>query len=155
MDEKDKEIARLTALAGEKDKALEEKDKTLTEKDANLTNLSTELETLRTQLAEATKENEGLKKSILIDSRAKAYTDAGLAFEEDADKASAKRELLARMDEEVFTSYIADLKSANEKKSANALAAASARNGMPRLNAPSGEKSLDDLKESLRGISRG
>lgn len=151
MDEKDKEIQRLTALANEKETALVELK---TAKETEVSTLSNELKDVTEKLAEATKENETLKKTILMDSRVKAYTDAGLTFEEDAAKATAKKELLARMDDEVFTAYIADLKVAKDAKPASALASASARSGAPRLNVAAAPTAIDDLKESLRGISR-
>lgn len=147
MDEKDKEeIQRLTALAGDKDKILADKD-------AELTTLSGDLDTVKAALEAAQKENAELKRTMLVESRAKAYAEAGFSFDEDAEKANAKKELLAKMEEEVFTAYIADLKTAKETKKA-ALASAASDRGIPRLTAMERNGSLDDLKEGLRGISR-
>lgn len=146
MDEKDKEITRLTALAAEKEEAL-------TNKNTEVTNLTTELEKVKGDLVSAQTENETLKRTVLVESRAKAYAEAGLAFDEDAEKAKAKKELLAKMEDDVFNAYIADLKEAATKKTAAALASASDR-GVPRLTATEKNESLDDLKAGLRGISR-
>lgn len=147
MDEKDKEIKRLEALAAEKETAL-------TGKTTELETLRSELEAIKTDLTATKTENESLKKTILMESRAKAYAEAGLKFDEDAAKAQAKKDLLSKMDDDVFTAYIADLKEASTKKTAAALASASDR-GVPRLTATEKVESLDDLKTSLRVISRG
>ncbi len=143
--DKDKEIERLTALASEKESALAAKE-------AEIAALITERDEATTKLAEATSENEGLKKTILLESRAQAYAEAGLTFDEDAEKATAKKEMLVKMDEDVFNAYIADLKSASEKKTV-AHASASDR-GVPKLTVEAGKESLDDLKNGLRRISR-
>lgn len=144
--DKDKEIERLTALASDKDSAL-------TKKDEEIAAIIKERDEAKDKLAEATSENEGLKKTILLEQRAQAYAAAGLTFDEDADKANEKKELLAKMDEDVFNSYVADLKAASGKK-AVALASASDR-GVPKFTAGEGKESLDDLKNGLRGIARG
>lgn len=144
--DKDKEIERLTALASEKDSAL-------TKKDEEIAALAKERDEAKNALAEATSENEGLKKTILLEQRAQAYAAAGLSFDEDADKATAKKEMLVKMDEEVFNSYVADLKAASEKKTV-AHASASDR-GVPKVTVMVGNESLDDLKNGLRGIARG
>lgn len=147
MDEKDKEIQRLTALAAEKELALVDKT---TEFDA----LRTELETVKTDLTTSKTENEALKRTILVESRTKAYAEAGLKFDEDATKAATKKDLLAKMDEDVFSAYINDLKEAQTKKTAAALASASDR-GVPRLTVTEKMESLEDIKTTLKGISRG
>lgn len=150
MDEKDKEIQRLTALAAEKEDAL----KTETDKLTNeLNSVKTELTTVKGELETVTAENAKLLNTIKMESRAKAYAEAGLEFDEDAEKAQAKKELLTKMEDDVFATYLADLKEAKTKKTATALASASNR-GVPRLSATDKVESVDDLKEQLRGISR-
>jgi len=147
MEEKDeKEIARLTALAAEKEKALGD---TTTELDK----VRGELKTALDDLAAANTRNGELEHSIKIEARARSYAEAGLTFDEDAEKAKTKKELLAKMDDEVFATYIADLKEFASKKSTTALASAPNR-GVPRLTAQDKETPLDDLKEALRGMSR-
>lgn len=145
--DKDKEIERLTALASEKEAALVGKNE-------EIEKVKKDLEETNTKLAEATSENEGLKKTVLLEKRATEYVAAGLAFDEDTEKATAKKELLAKMDDDVFAGYLADLKAASATKKTVAMASASDR-GVPRLTAKEGNESLDDLKAGLRGISRG
>jgi hypothetical protein len=147
MDEKDeKEIARLTALAAEKENAL-------TEVNAEVEKLRGELKTALDDLAAANTKNGELEHSIKLETRARSYAEAGLTFDEDAEKAKTKKELLAKMDEEVFAAYLADLKEFASKKSTTAMASAPNR-GVPRLTAQERDMPLDDLKEALRGISR-
>lgn len=150
--DKDKEIERLTALASEKEAALVELK---TAKDTEVEALKKSLEETNEKLAEASTENENLKRTILLETRAQAFTSAGLSFDQDEEKAKAKKELLAKMDEDVFTAYLDDLKSASTKKTAAALASASADRGVPKLTVTERIESLDDLKTGLRGISRG
>lgn len=144
--DKDKEIERLTALASEKESAL-------TAKAAEIEALTKEFEDIKTKLAETTSENEKLNKTILLEKRVQAYSAAGLAFDEDAEKATAKKELLAKMDEDVFSAYLADLSAVKDAKKSTALASASDR-GVPNLRNMDKVVPLDDLKAGLRGISR-
>lgn len=146
MEEKEKEITRLTALAAEKEKALGEVN-------AEIEKLRGDLKTAQDDLASAATKNGELEHSIKLETRARSYAEAGLTFDEDVEKAKTKKELLAKMDEEVFAAYLADLKEFASKKSTTALASAPNR-GVPRLTAQEKETPLDDLKEQLRGISR-
>ncbi len=140
MDEKDKKIADLTQQ--------------LATASTEAQNLETELTTLRDQIKTLTEENSGLKKTALIEARLKAYTEAGLTLEADAEKADKKKNLLVDMSEEVFNTYIEDLKAAKASK----IKAEASRKGadFPRFATGAGEElNLTDLKSSLRAVARG
>lgn len=147
MDEKDKKIEELqTALAG--------KDTELGTLTAQVTELSGKVGTLTEENTALVEELSGLKRAALVETRLRAYTEAGFTLEADAEKADKKKDLIANMSEDVFNTYIEDLKAAKASAPKKAEAAAKV---FPKLTPrDNGEGiSLTDLKGSLRAIARG
>ena len=141
----------------EEPKHMDEDKEKIAKLEADATARTSELDALKAQvtdftgqLATLTDENSNLKKTALMESRVRAFTEAGFTLEADAEKASKKKDVFASMSDEVFAEYIADLKAASAK--APGFASASARNGVPRLALAGADKdiTIDTLKESLR-----
>jgi hypothetical protein len=110
---------------------------------------------LTAKLTAAVAETETLKHEALAASREKAWLDAGLTLDADAEKASTKREFLASLSEEVFTQYLSDIKEVKNAQPKTG-ASASLATGMPKLAVAQTGKgtTLDDLKNDMREIAR-
>jgi hypothetical protein len=125
---KQSEIEALTGTLGEKDK---------------------ELEALRT-------ENEGLKKSALVDARLRQYTEAGFSLEAEAEKAEKRKNRFATLSDEEWADYLADLVALKPVAPAQSGGVASASLKTPAMPKPEVPITTDiqTLRQGLRGLSR-
>lgn len=109
---------------------------------------------LLTSKAEVTAKEEVIAqyaKNALIDTRTKAFAEAGLKIEVD----DAKKEFLAGLSEAVFTTYLADLKAASVK---TAVASQRGTPPLPKLGgngaASDGPVDFETLKDRMQRLSR-
>lgn len=118
------------------------------------TDLETRVTTLETENTTLSTENENLKKTALAESRAAEYIAAGFTFDEDAAKAAAKKATLASFTQEQWPVYLDDLKALKATTPATS-AQASASAGLPKLTSNEQPVDLTELREGVRGLSRG
>lgn len=124
-------------------------------KQTEIETLKQELTTLQGQLQAVTDENTGLKRAQVLESRVRAYTEAGFSLEADAEKAAKKKDFLANMSDEVFSEYLSDLKALKETARADTATAERKGTAIPKLATMERETTLDDLKSKLRAAARG
>lgn len=147
------------SIMEEEIKTLKEQLKALeaqvSDKDTEIARLTSDNDALTTSLSEKDQTISEFQNKELIASRTKALSDAGITVD-------IKSERLVKMDDEDFTAYIADLKSAAESAAEAAkkdkMETASSRTGLriPRFDASASTESTEPstLAEKLRGISR-
>jgi hypothetical protein len=152
MDEKE-----LEALKAEKEAFKAE----AATKQSQIDELSTKLAESTTQAESLKAEIDSLKQAALVDSRLRAYTEAGFTLEAEAEKADKKKAIFASLSDEQWGEYLGDLVSAkaaaNAQPPANpaaaALALASANSRIPKLEVAT-DTDYTSLRQGLRSLAR-
>lgn len=153
MDEKE-----LEALKSERDTLKAE----AASKQSEIDNLNAKIADLEKSVTAKDAEIGSLKTAALLDSRIRQYTEAGFAFEAEAEKADKKKNLLASFTDEQFDEYLADLVAVKGAKTAAPAktdddklptpAVASVNGGVPRLEMD--DDAFATLRQGMRSLAR-
>lgn len=125
--------------------------------------LSTQLAESKAQAESLAAEINSLKQAALVDSRLRAYTEAGFTLEAEAEKADKKKSIFASLSDEQWTEYLGDLVAAKaaatpppakiETPPAGFTAMASASSRIPKME-PAADTDYTSLRQGLRSLAR-
>lgn len=147
-------LAKITELEAQ----IATQNEALAEVNTDRETIKADKEALEAQVNELVEKVKTFEKSMLVESRVKQLSDAGISLPTDAEELERKQEFWAAMSEELFTEYVSDLAAVAKKVPERKAEASASFLQLPKISVDTssnnGAVSAETLRTKMRNLSR-